>query len=325
MSDKIGKNIVVTGGAGFIGFHLSKRLLELGHKVTIIDNLSDYYNTKLKNDRLAEITENPNITIHEIDISKPQELNDIFKNNNFDLVYHIAAQPGVRYSFENPEVYLTTNIEGTNNILELMVKYKIKNIIFASSSSVYGNSDKESFSEDDNTSNPVSLYAVTKLTCESLLKYYHHQYNLNVIAFRFFTVYGPWGRPDMAPFLFTEKISKGKEIDVYNNGKHQRDFTYIDDIIEGNIKALDVIKDGMFEIINLGNSKSIELEYFISVIEKELNQTAKKNYLPMQPGDVVKTSADISKAKELLNWQPTTSIEVGMNKFINWYKDYFKI
>ena len=324
MNEKNTKNILVTGGAGFIGYHLSKKLLELNYNIIVIDNLNKYYDQKLKKDRLNILKEYNNFKFYKTDMTDFKELEKIIKKNKIDLIYHLAAQAGVRYSFENPEVYLTTNIEGTYNILKLMVKYKIYNLIFSSTSSIYGNSDKKFLTETDDTNHPVSLYASTKKACEGLIHYYHHQYNIKSIILRYFTVYGPYGRPDMALFKFTKNILEDKPIDVYNQGQHQRGFTYINDIVEGSFKALELFKqDRLFEIINLGNNQTNELEYFIELIEKELNKKAEKNYLPLQPGDVIKTAAGISKAKELLNWQPFTSLEQGISNFTKWYKEYY--
>ncbi|PIT90785.1 MAG: hypothetical protein COU22_00295 [Candidatus Komeilibacteria bacterium CG10_big_fil_rev_8_21_14_0_10_41_13] len=315
--------ILVTGGAGFIASHLVKKLLTLNHQVIVVDNFNNYYDPQLKRDRLKEI-DNPNFKLYELDVNQLDKLEKLFAENNFDLVYNLAAQPGVRYSLENPTAYKISNIDGTFNILEMIKKFKVKKLIQASSSSVYGNSDKEAFLEKDNTDRPASLYAATKKAAELLIDYYQKVSDFQAIIFRFFTVYGPWGRPDMSYFKFADKITKNQSIDVYNHGKHLRDFTYIDDIIEGLIKALDYKKTD-FEIINLGNSKPVELEYFIETLEKLFGLKAKKNYLPMQPGDVFKTSADITKAQKLLGWQPKTSIEGGLEKFVDWYKDYYKL
>ncbi len=319
------KTILLTGGAGFIGFHTAKKLLQKRYKVILIDNLNDYYSPKLKKDRLKQIESEENLKIHKIDIANLDNLKKLFKENEVEIICHLAAQPGVRYSFENPEAYHQSNVKGTFNLLELAREYKIKKFVFASSSSVYGNSQNEAFLETDNTDKPISLYAATKKAGELLIHYYHDAFGLNVIALRFFTVYGPWGRPDMAYYKFSKSILDGKTIDVYNKGRHQRDFTYIDDIVEGIIKSIEFEQnDPYFEVVNLGNSKPVELEYFIGTLEKFLSKKADKNYLPMQPGDVLKTSANIDKAKRLLNWQPTTSIEQGLKKFVAWFKEYNK-
>ena len=318
--------VLVTGGAGFIGFHLAKRLLELGHQVSVIDNLNDYYSPQLKNDRLSQLADKNNFSFTQLDLADQKALADFFTDQKFDLICHLAAQAGVRYSFTNPLSYINSNIIGTFNLLEQARQNNIPKIIFASSSSVYGNSDKESFSESDPTDQTISLYAATKKSGEALLHHYYHNFNINAVALRFFTVYGPWGRPDMAYFKFTRSILEDKPIEVYNNGDHLRDFTYIDDIVEGIIKAIDYQPaENFFEVINLGHSKPIKLKDFIATLEDLLQKPADKKYLPMQPGDVYKTSADISKAQKLLNWQPTTDIKTGLKNFVDWYKDYYKI
>ena len=317
--------ILVTGGAGFIGFHLAKKLLEQNHQVIIVDNFNDYYDPSLKESRIKQIENNERLKIYRLDIGDFKKLQVVFNENKIDLVCHLAAQAGVRYSFVNPQAYLNSNVSGTFNLLELAKEKRIKNFIFGSSSSVYGNLDKEAFAEDDVLNQPVSLYAATKLNGEAMAYYYHHAFGLNVICLRFFTVYGPWGRPDMALFKFTRAILAGEKIDVYNHGRHQRDFTYVDDIIDGIIKAMELkLAKPSCTIINLGNSRPVELEYFIALIEKNLNKKAAKNYLPLQPGDVLKTSADISRAKKILNWQPATAIETGLKKFIDWYLAYYQ-
>lgn len=319
------KNILVTGGAGFIGFHLSKQLLEQGYRIIIVDNFNDYYDPKIKFDRIDQIKDNPNLKLYKCDISNINDLEKIFNENEIHQICHLAAQAGVRYSIKNPYIYEESNLKGFINILECAVKFKIKKITFASSSSVYGNNEmkKTGFSEGDKTDGPVSLYGATKKANELIAYAYHKIHKINFIGLRFFTVYGPWGRPDMAYFSFTNNIIKNKTIDVYNFGKMKRDFTYIDDIVDGVKKCLS--KNYEFEIFNLGNSNTIQLNYFIKTIEKELNLKAKKNFLPMQMGDVTKTFADIRKAKKMLNFIPKTNIEDGIKNFVDWYKKYYNV
>ena len=314
--------ILVTGGAGFIGFHLAKKLSEKD-EIVIVDNLSDYYDIKLKEARLEQIKDK--VEFHKIDISDFSSLKKIFEKYEFDLICHIAAQAGVRYSLINPWAYEKSNILGTLNIFELAKKFNIKKVIYASSSSVYGGNKKVPFSEEDKVDKPISLYAATKIANELMAHTYHHLYKIDMVGLRYFTVYGPFGRPDMAMFKFTKNIFEDKPIEVYNFGNMKRDFTYIDDIIGGTIKAINFClnNDDICEIINLGNSKPVELNYFIELLEKEIGKEAKKNLLPMQPGDVLETYADITKAKKILGWEPKTEIEEGVKKFVEWYRDYY--
>ncbi len=314
--------VLVTGGAGFIGFHLAKELAEK-NKVIVVDNLSDYYDVKLKEDKLKQIKDK--IKFYKIDISDFKSLEKVFSENKFDLICHIAAQPGVRYSLTNPWIYEKSNILGTLNIFELAKEYRVNKIVYASSSSVYGGNKKIPFSEKDNVDRPVSLYAATKKANELMACVYHHLYKIDMVGLRYFTVYGPWGRPDMAMFKFTKAILNGEPIDVYNYGNMRRDFTYIDDIVEGTIKAIEYCKnnENICEIFNLGNSKPEKLEYFIECVEKALGKEAKKNYLPLQPGDVKETYADLTKTKQKLNWEPKTNVEEGVKKFVYWYRNYY--
>jgi UDP-glucuronate 4-epimerase len=316
------ETILVTGGAGFIGFHTAQALLAQNKKVIIVDNFNNYYNPKLKKDRIASLSKK-NSTVHNLDISNLNSLQDIFKKNKISKVCHLAAQAGVRYSLENPFAYEKSNILGTLNLLELSKNNNIKDFIFASSSSVYGNNKKVPFSESDNVDHPISAYAATKKSTELLAYTYHHLYNLNCTALRFFTVYGPFGRPDMSYYKFTEAILNNKPIPVFNNGNMRRDFTYVTDVVSGVLSALE--KSYPYEIFNLGNSKPIELKYFISLIEKECGREATKDFLPMQPGDLKETFADISKSKKLLGYNPSTSIEEGIKLFVDWYKKYKNI
>ncbi len=313
--------ILVTGGAGFIGSHVAKKLIEKKHSIVIIDNFNEYYDPQLKKDRIKHLLQNLDFKLYKADISDTKELEKIFKKEKIDIVCHEAAQAGVRYSLENPFVYEKSNILGTLNLLELSKKFKIKKFVFASSSSVYGNSEKLKFSEKDNTDSPVSLYAATKKSTEMICHSYHSLHGIPMAGLRYFSVYGPYGRPDMALFKFTENVLKQKQIEVYGNGKMNRDFTYIDDIVDGTIKAIE--KKMSFEIFNLGFGKQISLMNFIELIEKHTGKKAKKKFLPMQKGDVRKTSADISKAKRMLNWKPKVSTDKGIKNFVGWYRDYY--
>jgi UDP-glucuronate 4-epimerase len=313
--------ILVTGGAGFIGSHLVKRLIKLGHKVVVVDNFNDYYDIKLKEDRIRIFLKGLKLKVYRIDIADYKKLATVFKKNKFDKVIHLAAQAGVRYSLTHPFVYINSNIQGTVNLLELVKDYKIKDFIFASSSSVYGGNKKIPFAEKDRVDKPVSLYAATKKAGELICFNYHHLYNINCICLRFFTVYGPWGRPDMALFKFTRNILLGRPIEVYNYGRMARDFTYIDDIIDGIVATLD--KNFSYEIFNLGNSHPEKLGDFISLVEKQTGKKAVQTKMPMQMGDVKATWADIKKAGKILAYKPKVRIGEGIGKFIEWYKEYY--
>lgn len=313
--------ILITGIAGFIGSNTAKKLLERGDEVVGIDNFNSYYDPTLKKRRISDFLGNYKIKIYRLDIADKNELKRVFEENKIDKICHLAAQAGVRYSLENPDAYLQSNITGTNNLLELVKDFSIKDFVFASSSSVYGGNKNFPFAESDNVDHPISLYAATKKTNELQAYVYHHLYGLNCFGLRFFTVYGPWGRPDMALFKFTEAILNGQSIDVFNNGQHKRDFTFIDDIVAGIIASLD--KCSGYEIFNLGNNQPVELEYFIKVIEGKLNKPAIKNYLPLQIGDVPETYANIDKAKRMLGYEPKTGIEEGIEKFLIWYRKYY--
>lgn len=315
------KTILVTGSAGFIGFHTAKRLLEDGHIVIGADNFNDYYDPSLKEARNAILEAFEGYKLYRGDLSDASLVEQIFKGNKIDQVCHLAAQAGVRYSLENPQVYIKSNIVAFVNILEAARNYNIKDLVYASSSSVYGNNQKVPFSEHDNVDNPISLYAATKKADELMAHTYSHLFNINTTGLRFFTVIGPYGRPDMAPILFASAISKDEAIKVFNHGKMKRDFTYIDDIVDGILLALD--KTNSYQIFNLGNNKPVKLEYFISCIEKELGKTAIKNYLEMQAGDVLETFADISHTKKMLGWEPKISTEEAVKLFGEWYKEYY--
>lgn len=312
---------LVTGGAGFIGHHLVLKLVSQGHRVTVVDCVNDYYDPIIKEARLERFPDT--VQVHRVDITDRPALEAIFATGHFDGVCHLAAQAGVRYSLEHPEVYVQSNYVGTFNILDLAKKHGIKKVVLASTSSVYGSSDRMPFTEVDPAFEPMSIYAATKRATELLAATYHHLYQMDITCLRFFTVYGPWGRPDMALFIFTDKILKGEPIDVFNHGKMRRDFIYVDDIVEGFALALE--KGQGYEIINLGNSQPVELMDFIATIEQELGKKAVINFLPIQAGDVPETSADITKAQRLLGYTPKVSIQAGVKNFIEWYKSYYKV
>lgn len=316
-------NILLTGVAGFIGSHTAKALASLGHNIIGIDNFNDYYDPQIKEDRIKVFLFGlDNLQVYRGDITDKFFLNKIFSENKIDIICHLAAQAGVRYSLENPDTYIQTNILGTNNILEMARKYGVNKMVYASSSSVYGGNTKMPFSESDDVSNSLALYAVSKRTNELQAKAYYNLFGINSVGLRFFTVYGPWGRPDMALFKFTEAILNNQPIDVYNNGNHKRDFTYVDDIVSGIVAALNNCSG--CEIYNLGNGSPTALADFITLIEKRLNKSAQKNFLPMQAGDVAETYADIGKAKNRLGFEPKTDPAAGIDKFIEWYLIYHK-
>ncbi len=314
---------LVTGAAGFIGFHLSKRLLELGEGVIGVDNLNKYYDVSLKKSRLKILNSHESFAFHKIHLQDLGALENIFKQGRVDRICNLAAQAGVRYSLENPFAYQKSNVEGFLNILELARKYGTKNFVYASSSSVYGNNRKVPFSVDDRVDTPVSLYAATKKANELMAHAYSHLYQIPCTGLRYFTVYGPWGRPDMALFLFTEAILQKRPIEVYNYGEMKRDFTYIDDVVDGTIKALE--RPVPFEIFNLGNSNTVGLLDFIGLLEEELGEKAEKKMMPIQPGDVPATSADIEKSRQLLGFNPKTPLREGIRKFTAWYREYYKV
>jgi len=313
--------ILLTGGAGFIGSAVAKALALRGDTVISVDNFNDYYEVSLKEARAKFFLSHKNIVSKKADIGDLPAMEKVFSENPFDAVCHLAAQAGVRYSLENPFVYEKSNLLGTLNILELMKKHDVKKLVYASSSSVYGGNTKVPFSESDPVDCPISLYAATKKSNELMAYTYHHLFGIHSSGLRFFTVYGPWGRPDMALFKFTKKISNGEAIDVYNNGDMERDFTYIDDIVDGVVRATDRVEG--YEIYNLGNNNPIVLHDFIAALESALGVKSEKNIRPMQPGDVKKTYADIAKAKNMLGWQPKTDIVSGISSFVKWYKEYY--
>lgn len=316
------KKIFITGAAGFIGFHLAKTLHQKGFPVAGYDNFNSYYNPKLKRDRAHELLK-LGIPVIDGDICNRQELEkEIIQHQTTHLV-HLAAQAGVRFSLENPEAYIKSNIDGFLNILEICRKYPTIKLTYASSSSVYGLNQKTPFSIDDRTDAQASLYGVTKKSNELMAQTYHHLFGISVTGLRFFTVYGPWGRPDMAYFLFTKAILEGKPIEVFNQGQMSRDFTYIDDIVDGIIAAIEL--EASNELFNLGNHQPAPLLYLIQLIEKELGKESKKKWLPMQPGDVLATYADIQSSTEKLGFRPKISLENGISQFISWYKNYYLV
>jgi len=334
------QKILVTGAAGFIGFFLSKRLLESGVTVFGLDNYNDYYDPALKRDRVAELQQYENFVSLEMDLADSRVMAVLFADNGFDAVVNLAAQAGVRYSLENPLAYVETNLVGFANILEGCRHTGVKHLVFASSSSVYGANTKMPFSVHDNVDHPVSLYAASKKSNELMAHSYSHLYGLHCTGLRFFTVYGPWGRPDMAYFLFTKAILEGKPINVFNHGRMKRDFTYIDDIVEGVVRVIDRLPEpnpdwtgdspdpgtsyAPFKIYNIGNNQTVELMRFIEVLEECLGRKAEKNFLPMQMGDVQATWADVDDLRRDVGFKPSTPIEVGLKKFVDWYRDYYK-
>ncbi len=335
------ENVVVTGAAGFIGFHLCQRLLNNGIRVTGIDNLNPYYDVRLKEARLENILPDPNFTLVKLDLTDRNRLDELFQNNHFDVVVNLAAQAGVRYSLENPGAYVDSNLVGFVNILECCRHTAVKHLVFASSSSVYGANTEMPFSVHHNVDHPVSLYAATKKANELMAHTYSHLYGLSCTGLRFFTVYGPWGRPDMALFLFTKAILENKAIQVFNHGKMQRDFTYIDDIIEGVVRVMGRLAKSNpkwrgddpdpgtsyapYKIYNIGNNNPVELLEFIGVIENSLGRKARKEFRDLQPGDVPATYADIDDLIADVGFKPATPIATGIGKFIEWYREYYGV
>lgn len=334
-------NFLVTGAAGFIGFHVSQRLLAAGHQVVGIDNLNDYYDVNLKHARLNLIKADPGFTFIEMDLADRDAMASLFEQQKFQRVIHLGAQAGVRYSIENPHAYADSNLTGHLNILEGCRHHKIEHLLYASSSSVYGLNRKMPFSTEDSVDHPVSLYAATKKANELMSHTYSHLYQLPTTGLRFFTVYGPWGRPDMALFKFTRAMIAGEAIDVYNQGQMKRDFTYIDDIAEAIVRLQDVIpqqddnwtvetgspatSSAPYRVYNIGNSQPVTLMSYIEAIEKALGITAKKNLMPMQPGDVLETSADTEALFKAIGFKPQTGVEEGVKKFVDWYRDFYRV
>jgi len=334
------QTVCVTGAAGFIGFHLSRRLLSLGWAVTGVDNLSDYYDVKLKRDRLQQLSSSVQFKFHHLDICDHTALEEIYSRERFDYTIHLAAQAGVRYSLENPRAYTQNNVSGFLNILECCRLFGSKHLLYASSSSVYGFNTKLPFSVRDGVDHPVSIYAATKKANELMAHVYSHLYCLPTTGLRFFTVYGPWGRPDMAPFLFTKSILEGAPIKVFNHGDQKRDFTFIDDIIDGVVPLLERIPTpgaqqeaalgpdrswAPYRIFNIGNHRPVELLYFIELIERYTNRKAIRVPMPMQPGDAPITYADVNELADAVGFSPRTSIEDGLRKFVTWYRDYYGV
>jgi UDP-glucuronate 4-epimerase len=327
--------VLVTGAAGFIGFHVSQALLDRGETVIGLDNLNDYYDVTLKLSRLAQLTQ-LNFEFHKLDLADRQGIEDLFAQHQFDRVIHLAAQAGVRYSLQNPHAYIDSNVTGFLHILEGCRQQKVQHLVYASSSSVYGANRTIPFSTSQSIDHPLSLYAATKKANELMAHTYSHLYNIPTTGLRFFTVYGPWGRPDMALFSFTKAILENKPIDVFNYGKMRRDFTYIDDIVEGVVQVLYHIPQANLEnaaiapscshapyrLYNIGNNQPVELLHFIEVLESSLGIAAKKNFLPLQPGDVLETYADITDLQQAIGFAPKVSIEVGIPRFVDWYRSY---
>ena len=336
------KKILVTGAAGFIGYHLCEALIKQGHKVIGLDNINDYYDVNLKYARLSELgitkeaatvfAEISESTLHgfnmqfiRLNLEDREALPKLFKTFNFDMVCNLAAQGGVRYSIENPEAYIDSNVTGFLNILECCRHNRVKRLVYASSSSVYGNSDDTPYTETANVDAPISLYAATKKSNELMAHTYSHLYKFDTIGLRFFTVYGPWGRPDMAMFLFTDAIINNKPIKVFNNGNLSRDFTYIDDIVDGVVNTLirDSKDTSLYKLYNIGNGKPVQLLDFIESLEKALDISAIKNLLPMQAGDVHQTFADTTSLEQDYNYKPQIEIDRGIKEFVSWYKEFY--
>lgn len=335
------KQVLVTGAAGFIGFHLSKRLLSEGYAVVGLDNMNDYYEVALKESRLNLLKEMEDFEFRQLGIEDKKELGELFKEHSFSFVVNLAAQAGVRYSLTNPQAYIDSNIQGFINILEACRQYKPEHLIYASSSSVYGANTKMPFSVHHNVDHPLSLYAATKKANELMAHTYSSLYHLPTTGLRFFTVYGPYGRPDMALSLFTKAILEGKPIDVYNHGKMKRDFTYVDDIVSGIMKLLPEAPTGNklwdgdhpdpsssfapYRVFNIGNNKPVELLRFIEVLEEKIGKKAIKNFMPIQPGDVPETYADIEALENAVGFRPSTSFKEGISNFVDWYREYYKV
>jgi UDP-glucuronate 4-epimerase len=333
--------VLVTGAAGFIGFHVAQRLLARGDEVVGLDNINDYYDVKLKQARLAQLIGMKNFRFHKAELADRVAIDTIFSEGSFDKVVHLAAQAGVRYSIENPHVYVESNVTGFLHVLEGCRYHKVRHLVYASTSSVYGAHTSLPFSVHQNVDHPISLYAATKKANELMAHTYAHLYQLPVTGLRFFTVYGPWGRPDMALFLFTKAILEARPIDVFNNGNMQRDFTYVDDIVEGVVRALDKVatpnsrwdsaqpdpatSTAPYRLYNIGNNQPVTLMHFIEAIEKAVGKKAIKNMMPLQPGDVPATYADVDALARDVGFRPATTIENGVNRFVAWYRQYYKV
>lgn len=331
--------VLVTGCAGFIGMHVCLKLLSRGEVVVGVDNMNDYYDVSLKEDRLKQLTLHSSFRFHKLDVADKQSMTDVFAREKPARVIHLAAQAGVRYSLENPQAYVDSNLAGFLNILEGCRHHRVEHLVYASSSSVYGGNAKLPFSEHDNVDHPVSLYAATKKANELMAHTYSHLFGLPTTGLRFFTVYGPWGRPDMALFLFTKAITQGRAIDVFNHGKMVRDFTFIDDIVEGVVRVIDkpatpdpdwastdpdpATSNAPYRVFNIGNSQPIPLMAYIEALERALGKTAIKNFLPMQAGDVLATSANTDELNRWIGFKPGTPVEVGVQRFVDWYRAYY--
>ena len=334
-------DILVTGAAGFIGYHVTRRLLERGDTVVGLDNLNDYYDVSLKKARLKQLEGHPRFRFAKLELADKAGVDELFKRETPRRVIQLAAQAGVRYSLTNPHAYIGSNLVGFLNILEGCRHGKVEHLVYASSSSVYGANTKLPFSVHDNVDHPVSLYAATKKSNELMAHSYSHLFRLPVTGLRFFTVYGPWGRPDMSMFLFTKAILAGDTIDVFNNGQMRRDFTYIDDIVEGVVRVADVIpvpdpkwngdepdpgtSKAPYRLYNIGNNQPVQLMDMIAALEKKIGRKAKKRFLPLQPGDVPETHADVDALTEATGFAPSTSLEEGIGRFVDWYKDYYGV
>ena len=333
--------ILVTGAAGFIGMHASQRLLARGDEVVGLDNLNDYYDPTLKDARLARLTPHPAFRFVKMDVADRAGMEGLFATEKFDRVIHLAAQAGVRYSLQNPQAYIDSNVVGFMNVLEGCRYAKVQHLVYASSSSVYGGNTRMPFSERDSVDHPVSIYAATKKANELMAHTYSHLYGLPTTGLRFFTVYGPWGRPDMALFLFTKAILEGRPIDVFNHGKMKRDFTYVDDIVEGVIRTLDRTAEpdaafdsdqpdpgrsnAPFRVFNIGNHDPVQLMDFVTAIESTLGMSAQKNFMPLQDGDVPATYADTEALNAWTGFAPATSVQDGVARFVAWYRDYYRV
>ena len=331
--------ILVTGSAGFIGYHACKSLLDVGHEIIGLDNLNNYYDVSLKNHRLSLLKNYKNFVFYKIDIQDEKSIDNLFKNHKFNRVLHLAAQAGVRHSIKNPSIYINSNIHGFLNILEACRNNKIEHLVYASSSSVYGLNQIQPYSENHNVNHPVSLYGATKKSNELMAHSYSELYKLPTTGLRYFTVYGPYGRPDMSPMIFADSIINEKPIRVYNNGKHKRDFTYVDDIVNGTIKILDRVpspdttwtglkpstssSSAPWRIYNIGNSHPVELLKYIEYFEKHLGKKAIKEMVPFQLGDMESTFADVDELKGIIDYQPKTNLDEGIKYFCDWYKSYF--
>lgn len=319
-------NVLLTGSAGFIGFHTAKHLLERGDTVVGFDNFNEYYDPELKKNRNAILEEYDNFTVVRGDLKSKEDLEKAFAmldNEVETRVCHLAAQAGVRHSIEHPDIFLQDNIQGFNNVIECCKKHDAGGLIYASTSAVYGDNEERPFSEEHKTDKPMSLYGMTKKANELQAYSYHSLFGLKCTGLRFFTVYGPWGRPDMALFLFTDWILNDEPMKIFGQGKMQRDFTYVDDIVQGVVSAIDHNYD--FEVFNLGGGKTEELMDYVSTLEKALGKEGKKEFLPMQPGDVVATTADVSRAKQKLGYEPNTHIDTGIPRFVEWYREYYRV